>query len=95
MNAITQWFQDWSDACEYAGECWPDLSFATFGEPYTALLGIGCLCAGLWWFNERRIRARRARQPRALSASTTTNQETLAISPERLLTTSTQQQQAA
>jgi len=60
MEAIRQWFQDWSDACEYARECAPD--FASFphpivGEPYTALLAIAAGCFLIWAWNERRIRS--------------------------------------
>ncbi|MBM3552833.1 MAG: hypothetical protein FJX45_13980 [Alphaproteobacteria bacterium] len=59
MEAIKQWFQDWSDACEYAKECVPDFSFLSsfaLGEPYTALLSILGACWLLWAFNERSIR---------------------------------------
>lgn len=65
MESIRQWFQDWSDACEYAKECAPDLSFLSFfafGEPYTALLGIAGACFLLWAVNERRIRREAARE---------------------------------
>ncbi len=58
MESIKQWFQDWSDACEYANECAPDLSFLTPHEPYTALLAIAAACALLCWLNERALRAR-------------------------------------
>lgn len=69
MESIRQWFQDWSDACEYAKECAPDLSFLSslaFGEPYTALLSIAGACFLLWAWNERGV-ARRARQFSAAS----------------------------
>lgn len=59
MESIRQWFQDWSDACEYAKECVPDFSFLSsfvIGEPYTALLSILGACWLLWAFNERSIR---------------------------------------
>ncbi len=59
MEAIRQWFQDWSDACEYAKECVPDFSFLSsfaLGEPYTALLSILGACWLLWALNERSIR---------------------------------------
>jgi hypothetical protein len=64
MEAVKQWFQDWSDACEYAKECAPDLSFLksfAFGEPYTALLSIIAACWLLWALNERAIRRNAAR----------------------------------
>lgn len=55
MEAIKTWFQDWSDACEYANECVPDFSFLVVGEPYTALASIAASCFILWAWNERRI----------------------------------------
>ncbi len=72
MESIRQWFQDWSDACEYAKECAPDLSFLSFfalGEPYTALLSIAGACFLLWAVNERRIRREAARERAAFDAS--------------------------
>ncbi len=65
MESVKQWFQDWSDACEYAKECVPDFSFLSsfaLGEPYTALLSIICACWLLWALNERSIRRRAATQ---------------------------------
>lgn len=62
MDSIKQYFQDWSDACEYAKECAPDLAFLkglSLGEPYTALAGIAALCFLAWAINERLIRSRR------------------------------------
>lgn len=63
MESIKQYLQDWSDACEYAKECAPDLSFLKAvkpGEPYTALLGIAVGCFLLWAVNEWRIKRRRS-----------------------------------
>ncbi|MFO1125019.1 MAG: hypothetical protein U1E25_06880 [Methylocystis sp.] len=65
MESVRQWFQDWSDACEYAKECVPDLSFLSAfvpGPPYTALLSIAGACWLLWALNERGIRRRAARR---------------------------------
>jgi hypothetical protein len=59
MESINNWFQDWSDACIYAKECAPDLSFLP-GEPYTALAGIAAVCYLLWWWNEKPFRAQAA-----------------------------------
>ncbi|WP_400767352.1 hypothetical protein [Methylosinus sporium] len=59
MESIKTWFQDWSDACEYAKECAPDLSFLP-GEPFTALFGIAAVCFLVWWWNERSLRAKMA-----------------------------------
>lgn len=55
MESIRTWLQDWSDACEYANECAPDLSFLAPQEPYTALAAIAAVCALAWWWNERKI----------------------------------------
>jgi hypothetical protein len=60
MESIKNWFQDWSDACEYAKECAPDLSFAILPEPYFALASIAAACFALWWWNERKIKRSRA-----------------------------------
>jgi len=54
MNAVTQWFQDWSDACVYARECAPDLSFIP-SAPFPALFAIAAGCFFIWWMNEREI----------------------------------------
>lgn len=56
MEAFRQWLQDWSDACEYANECAPDLSFIYPREPFPALAAIGLTCLGLWFWNERKIK---------------------------------------
>lgn len=72
MESLRQWFQDWSDACEYAKECAPDLSFLSFfafGEPYTALLSVAGLCFLLWAWNERGIKRRAAPTHGASGAS--------------------------
>jgi hypothetical protein len=56
MESISNWFQDWSDACVYAKECAPDLSFLP-GEPFTALASIAAVCFFFWWWNEKSLRA--------------------------------------
>jgi hypothetical protein len=58
LESVRQYFQDWSDACEYAKECAPDLTFLGNGEPYTALLFIGAVCYAVYAINEARIRRR-------------------------------------
>jgi hypothetical protein len=72
MESVKQWFQDWSDACEYAKECAPDFSFLSsfaFGEPYTALISIAGVCWLVWAFNERAIKRKAARlRARAVKA---------------------------
>lgn len=62
MNSIKLWFQDWTDACTYAQECVPDLSFV---QPFTALVSVAALCFVLWWMNERKIRQMRSSVRRA------------------------------
>lgn len=58
LESVRQYFQDWSDACEYAKECAPDLSFLGNGEPFTALLFIGVVCYLVYAINEARIKSR-------------------------------------
>jgi hypothetical protein len=58
LESVRQYFQDWSDACEYAKECAPDLSFLGNGEPFTALLFIGAVCYLVYAINEARIKRR-------------------------------------
>lgn len=55
MESVRQYFQDWSDACEYAKECSPDLSFLGNGEPYTALAFVGGACWLIWAVNNARL----------------------------------------
>lgn len=56
MESVKQWFQDWSDACEYAKECVPDFSFLVPQEPYSALGAVAVMCLLVWWRNETQIR---------------------------------------
>ncbi|WP_424360458.1 hypothetical protein [Methylocystis parvus] len=65
LESVRQYFQDWSDACEYANECAPDLSFLGNGEPFTALLFIAAACYLAWAVNEARIQRRGAARPAA------------------------------
>jgi hypothetical protein len=58
LESVRQYFQDWSDACEYANECAPDLSILGNGEPFTALLFIAAVCYLAWAINEARIQRR-------------------------------------
>ncbi len=58
LESVRQYFQDWSDACEYANECAPDLSFLGNGEPFTALLFIAAACYLAYAVNEARISRR-------------------------------------
>jgi hypothetical protein len=62
MEAIKHWLQDWSDACEYARECAPDLAaFPTpQGEPFTAIAAIAAIFFAVWAINEHRLAGRRA-----------------------------------
>ena len=65
LEAIRRYLQDWSDACEYANECAPDLSFLGNGEPFTALLFIGAACCLVYAINEARIKRRVLASPGA------------------------------
>jgi hypothetical protein len=56
METIRNWFQDWSDACEYANECAPDLSFLMPTEPFISLFAITAACFACWALTESRIR---------------------------------------
>ncbi len=56
MESIKSWFQDWSDACEYAKECAPDFSFLSVPEPYSALGFFALVCFAVWWVNERGLK---------------------------------------
>ncbi len=58
LESVRQYLQDWSDACEYANECAPDLSFLGNGEPFTALLFIAAVCCLVYAVNESRIHRR-------------------------------------
>jgi hypothetical protein len=58
LESVRQYLQDWSDACEYANECAPDLSFLGNGEPFTALFFIAAVCYLAWAINETRIHRR-------------------------------------
>jgi hypothetical protein len=58
MESVRQYLQDWSDACEYANECAPDLSVLGNGEPFTALFFIAAVCYLVYAFNEARISRR-------------------------------------
>jgi hypothetical protein len=66
MESIRTWFQDWSDACEYAKECAPDLSFLTLNEPWSAFLALAALCFVAWLLNEKRLSRLLARERRHL-----------------------------
>jgi hypothetical protein len=61
LESVRQYLQDWSDACEYAKECWPDVSAVTPHEPWSALLTIAAGCFLAWAINERRLAKMAAR----------------------------------
>ena len=56
MDSFRQWVQDWTEACTYARECVPDLSFFVPTEPYSALASIAGACFVIWWWNDRKIK---------------------------------------
>ena len=78
MEPLTNWLQDWSDACVYARECAPD--FGAFplpdGEPFTALGMIAGLCMLTWAINERRL-TRRKPALRTIEKTVSRNHSTL------------------
>jgi len=65
MESVKSWFQDWSDACTYARECAPDLSFLALHDPYPALASIAAVCFSIWWWNEKQIGRALDREERA------------------------------
>jgi len=65
MEAVVNWFQDWSDACEYAKECAPDLSFLALREPWSAFAAIALMVLAVWLSNERGLRKVLAKERRA------------------------------
>ncbi len=68
LESVRQYLQNWSDACEYANECAPDLSVFGNGEPFTAILFIAAACYLTWSVNETRIMRRNLAQ-RSLGAA--------------------------
>ena len=88
MESIKQWFQDWFDACEYAKECVPDLSFVVPQEPYSAFAGIAAACFFFWWRNERQINRRRdyERQVHAKGELQAVETGKLALAPDQMKT---------
>lgn len=74
MNLIKYFFQDASNACAYANECAPDLSFLKPTEPFTALFAIAALCYLIWAWNERRIAGRTSTQTLGQPAASDTSQ---------------------
>ena len=56
LEAIRGWFQDWSDACEYANECMPDFSFIDAFHPNKWLQIITVLAFIILAVNEWRIK---------------------------------------
>ncbi|PPD45036.1 MAG: hypothetical protein CTY15_05855 [Methylocystis sp.] len=69
LESIRQYFQNWSDACEYANECAPDLSFFGNGEPFTALLFVAAACYLAFAVNEARIMRRSLAQRSGLATA--------------------------
>ena len=59
MEAYVRWYQDWADACVYAQECIPDVSFLYPKEPYSALVCIAAMSFAVWWRNERCLKKMR------------------------------------
>ncbi|HYA79936.1 MAG TPA: hypothetical protein VED87_03270 [Methylocystis sp.] len=56
MESVVNWFQDWSDACQYANECAPDLSFVRHLEPWSAFAAIALTVFAVWAWNEKGLK---------------------------------------
>ncbi len=56
MEPLWQWVREWDEACTYARECVPDLSFFVPHEPYSALASIAGACFIVWRWNDTKIR---------------------------------------
>jgi hypothetical protein len=56
MEALAEWFLNWSDACAYAGECAPDLSSMGPKGCYAAIASMAAACFLAWWRNERALK---------------------------------------
>lgn len=69
LEAIRNWFQDWSDACEYANECAPDFSFIYAFHPNECLQIITVLAFIFLAISEWRIKKGRHNCARASNAS--------------------------
>jgi hypothetical protein len=55
MEPLWQWVREWGEACTYARECVPDLSFFVPSEPYSALATIASVCFIVWRWNDTKI----------------------------------------
>ena len=55
MEPLWQWVREWGEACTYARECVPDLSFFIPNEPYSALASIAGVCFIAWRWNNAKI----------------------------------------
>lgn len=93
MESISNWFQDWSDACTYAKECAPDLSFLP-GEPFTALASIAAVCFFFWWWNEKSLRASALAKTTEAEAPTAYAELTAALDRARSLVSAPQKKAA-
>ena len=56
MEPLWQWVREWGEACTYARECNPDLSYFVPKEPYSALACIAGVCFIAWRWNNTKIR---------------------------------------
>jgi hypothetical protein len=65
MESLSQWVREWGEACTYARECVPDLSFFLPSEPYSALAAIAGACFVAWRWNETRLRPLLLREAQA------------------------------
>lgn len=58
MSAVTQYLQELNNSCAYARECWPDIGFSIFDEPYSTFAAIIGTCYYFYSRNEKQIAKR-------------------------------------
>lgn len=73
MEAVVNWFQDWSDACRYANECAPDMSFLPHLEPWSAFAAIGLIVFAVWLRNEKDLKKTLEKERRAAATAQPAN----------------------
>jgi len=57
---LTQYLEEWNEACAYAHECVPDMPLAHAPGPFFALASIAAVCFLLWRRNERALQRQHA-----------------------------------
>ncbi len=89
MESLGIWYQNWAEACSYAQECVPDVSFTFLGEPYSALGSLAGILSVVWWRNEKKLqKLLLAESHRASQEDTSTmRRNELAVTVDQLRTT--------